>query len=269
MLTGFVLKHRNLLNEYLMVNFSCFQKIKHLIKRIPFMEEVYDFITTVFSPDYAEDGIRVSKNCSFLKDPDFIRGYKALLNQEPGTKTRWRAHITQWAGFYASQLPGDFVETGVNKAAFSSSVMEYLDFKNIKDRKFYLFDTYEGMVEDQISKNERAAFKHDYKNTYEFVVKTFKDFDNVVIVKGIVPESLDKVNIEKVAYLSIDMNCAEPERAALEFFWPKLVSGGIVILDDYVFSGRELQQKSADEFAKLMGVKILSLPTGQGIILKT
>ena len=251
-----------------MINFSFPQRIRHFIKRIPYSSELYDFVTTVFSPDYAEDAIRVSKNCSFLKDPDFIRGYNALLKQEPEAKTRWRAHITQWAGFYASQLQGDFVETGVNKASFSSSVIEYTNFKNFKNRKFYLFDTFEGMVEDLISENEKAAYKHNYTNTHNFVVNTFKDFDNVVIVKGIVPESLYAVNIEKVAYLSIDMNCAQPERAALEYFWPKLVRGAIIVLDDYIFSGRKLQQESADEFARMKGVRILSIPTGQGIIIK-
>lgn len=251
-----------------MIDFALKDKIRHVAKKIPYSSKIYDFITTVFYPDYAEDAIRVSKNCSFLKDPDFIRGYDALLKQEPGTNTRWRAHVTQWAGFYASKLEGDFVETGVNKAAFSSSLIEYINFKEMKDRNFYLFDTYEGLVKSLIRENEQAAFKHDYGNTYDFVVNTFKEYSNVIVVKGVVPDSLSTVKIEKVAYLSVDMNCAQPERDTLEFFWTKLVPGGIIVLDDYIFSGRNLQQEYADDFANSKGVKILSMPTGQGIIIK-
>lgn len=251
-----------------MVNFKFKDRVRHFVKNIPYSSEVYDFVTTVFYPDYAEDAMRVSKNCSFLNDEDFIRGYDALLKQDPESKNRWRAHVTQWAGAYASKLQGDFVETGVHKAGFSASVMAYINFKKMTDRKFYLFDTYEGLVADLININEKAAFKHNYGNTYDFVVNTFKDFKNVEIVKGIVPMSLSTVKIDKVAYLSIDMNCAQPERETLEFFWPKIVPGGIIVLDDYIFSGRNAQQESADDFARSKGVRILSMPTGQGIIIK-
>ena len=49
-------------------------------------------------------------------------------------------------------------------------------------------------------------------------------------MKGRVPESLEAVEIESVAYLSIDMNIVEPEIAALEYFWDKLVPGALVVL---------------------------------------
>jgi hypothetical protein len=64
------------------------------------------------------------------------------------------------------------------------------------------------------------------------------------------------------------MNCVQPEIAAMEYFWPKLVAGGVVIIDDYGFSGHEAQKTAADTFAESVGVKILSLPTGQGLMLK-
>ena len=64
------------------------------------------------------------------------------------------------------------------------------------------------------------------------------------------------------------MNIAAPERAALEHFWPKLVSGAVVVLDDYGGINRPLQRQYADEFAAEVKVPILVLPTGQGLLLK-
>ena len=64
------------------------------------------------------------------------------------------------------------------------------------------------------------------------------------------------------------MNCVQPEVAAMEYFWPKLVAGGVVILDDYGFSGHEAQKRAADQFAASVGARILSLPTGQGLLIK-
>ena len=68
------------------------------------------------------------------------------------------------------------------------------------------------------------------------------------------------------------MNCAYPEVAAVEYFYDKLVPGGIILLDDYGFSANNkeyIHQKNAhDELARKKGIQILSLPTGQGMIVK-
>ncbi|MFM6908271.1 MAG: hypothetical protein ACKPKT_24985, partial [Dolichospermum sp.] len=63
-------------------------------------------------------------------------------------------------------------------------------------------------------------------------------------------------------------NCTLPEIAALNFFWDKLVSGAIVVLDDYGFAPHIEQKKAHDMFATQHNVIVLSLPTGQGIIIK-
>jgi hypothetical protein len=64
------------------------------------------------------------------------------------------------------------------------------------------------------------------------------------------------------------MNCAAPEKAALEFFYPKLVSGGVVVFDDYGHRGHDLQKQLADSVAARYGNTILTLPTGQGFLIK-
>ena len=96
----------------------------------------------------------------------------------------------------------------------------------------------------------------------------FAAFKNVVIVPGPIPETLPQVIPEKVAFLSIDMNCTIPEREALKHFWPRLVRGGVVLLDDYGFSHHEEQKVAHDAFAASQGTTVLSLPTGQGLMIK-
>jgi hypothetical protein len=79
---------------------------------------------------------------------------------------------------------------------------------------------------------------------------------------------LPTLDIGKVAFLHIDMNCAYPERAALEYFWNKLASGAIVLLDDYAYFGHEEQREAIDAVAGNLGVDVLCLPTGQGMIVR-
>ena len=96
----------------------------------------------------------------------------------------------------------------------------------------------------------------------------FSEWPNAVVVQGAVPEVLDTVNIADVAFLHLDMNCALPEQAALEFFWERLSPGGVVLLDDYAYFGNESQTEAIDSVSARLEFKILSLPTGQGLIVK-
>jgi O-methyltransferase len=240
--------------------------ITRKIIRKPFVLLLHLFLGRV---TYFMPGLITTKNCDFMKDPEFIEAYNAAMKQEyiPDAGT-WVYHVNQWAAFHAKQLKGDFVECGVNKGTIAMSNITYINFKSLKDRKYYLFDTFCGADKESCTEDEYLRLKDAYPDCYQFVAKSFKKFPNVVIVKGPVPKTLSQVHIDKVAYLSLDMNCALPELEALKYFWPKLVPGGIVVLDDYGWPTFENQKEAADNFASSVKVKVLSLPTGQGIIIK-
>jgi hypothetical protein len=221
---------------------------------------------------YCQDGLATAHNADFVREPRFARAYRK--GEETGSwgaaQVHWRAYVACWAAERATQLEGDFVECGVNRGGLSRTVMEYIDFRSMKDRKFYLLDTYEGLAEQYISEDEKRLGRTagGYADCYDAVKETFRPFENAVIIKGTVPDTLAEVKGEKVAYLSIDMNCAEPEIAAVEFFWDKLVSGAATVLDDYGWADHIVQKHAFDEFARRRSVPILGLPTGQAVILK-
>jgi O-methyltransferase len=214
---------------------------------------------------YSEDGITTTHVADFLEDSRFKAAY--LKGEQTGSwngsQLRWRVYICCWAAQHALALTGDFVECGVNRGGISRAVMEYIGFDHI-DRNFFLLDTFCG------DPDVAAINRNDYSECYSDVVKTFATFRNVHIIRGRVPETLATVSADRVAYLSIDMNSAEPEIAALRFFWPKLVHGAAVILDDYAFAEDYRSQKWAmDTLGEELGFSVLSFPTGQGMILKS
>ena len=224
---------------------------------------------------YNQDGLATQHNADFMRDERFAQAYAAgeSTNSWNGWQTHWRSHVACWIADRAKNIAGDFVECGVNKGAISRMVMEYIDFAKMKDRKFYLIDTYDGLVEEYITEEEkklgrRAGAAGSYKNCYETVKETFAPFENAVVVRGAVPDVLPEVTPEKVCYLSLDMNCVEPEIAAAEYFWDKMSSGAAMLLDDYGWLGHDAQKKAFDDFARRKNVPLLSLPTGQGLILK-
>lgn len=223
---------------------------------------------------YAKDLLFTYNNADFLNAPDFQKAYSHVKRLDTtsitGEGIEWRIHVLCWAAFHASHLDGDFVDCGVNTGLFSRAVMEFVQFEKL-NKTYYLLDTFAGMdprysSDYEMARHSKIGYQSD-NGLYEKVKQTFSDF-NVRIIKGAVPDTLREVDTKKVAYLSIDMNCVQPEVAAMEFFWNRMVSGGIIVLDDYAYPGAEDQKCAHDKFAESKGVKILCLPTCQGMIIK-
>lgn len=237
-----------------------------------------------FHATYNEDGLICNKNIAALGDYRFMKAYQRAVDKQlyVDPNIKWRCHLACWAGAMAIKLKGDFVECGVNKGFLSHILMDYLDFDTC-GQDFYLVDTYQGFDGRYLEPKERDRLREYasasksgkpwemgiYEPCYDFVVNAFSVFKCAKIVKGSVPDILSAINTDRVAYLSIDMNCVAPELAAIEYFWPKMLVGGVVVLDDYAWPGHEAQKDAMDEFAVRNGTQILSLPTGQGLLIKT
>jgi len=220
---------------------------------------------------YFQDGLLTVHNSDFRKEQKFCEAYR--LGKATGSWGRqeieWRAYVCCWAAWSVRNKEGDFVECGVHRGGLSRTVIHYIDFENL-GKQFWLLDTYEGLVDNLIGKNERCLgiLPNGYNYCYNEVLKTFKSIQGVKIIKGIVPDALSQVTSNHICYLSIDMNCTAPEIAAAEYFWDRVTRGGIIVLDDYGWRKHIHQKIAFDRFADQRGVKVLSLPTGQGLIFK-
>jgi hypothetical protein len=227
---------------------------------------------------YNTDGMATRHSVDWMHDPRFVKAYEAAVSSGhrfgANLHVEWRVYLPCWAAMLASRLEGDFVECGVDTGMVSRAVCSYIGFEQFSDRRFYLLDTFEGFPTDQLTDAERAVglgehYGAYYGDTYDLVRRNFAAYPNVVLVKGRVPETLTNVRSEKIAYLMIDMNAVVPERAAIEYFWDKLVPSAPVILDDYAYGrGHEAQRASLNAFARDKGCEILSLPTGQALLMK-
>jgi len=220
---------------------------------------------------YAEDGLCTMHVADFLNDPRFQKAYAAgkATGAWPEGDLRWRVYTALWAARQAEKLSGDFVECGVHLGGLATAILTDLNWQQSPGRHFYLLDTFNGFPADQ--RNVAAeVHRDDYlDDVWPQVQRHFSKYPAAKLIRGAIPQTLSEVTTQQIAYLSIDMNCAEPEVAALEYFWPRMVSGGIVLLDDYAFAEAYRRQKEAIErWAKPLSLPILSLPTGQGLLIK-
>ena len=216
---------------------------------------------------YDEDGLASYHSHDFMEDDRFLQAYRRGIKAcNEDYHFHWRVHVALWAAQYCLSLDGDFVECGVNRGVLSSSIMDFLRW-NSTGRRFFLFDTFCGLDARYAHADELHTMPQ-YAECYGAANANFAEFQNVFLIQGPVPDTLSQAAIDTVCYLSIDMNCAIPEVAAAEFFWDRLSDGGLVLLDDYGYAGHRRQKDALDEFATARAVQILSLPTGQGLIIK-
>jgi len=256
--------------------------IERLLKKLGYINKERFFGNNFVLPKdkvtYSNDLLYTYHNADFLKDPLFIESYKLGKNTDGGRLLRnydiqWRIHVLCWAASHAIHLDGDFVDCGVYTGIFPRAVINYTKFETT-GKKYFLLDTFSGLDERYSTKEElirNTAMRYnnnDSEKLFQQVKKTFEGFA-VNIIKGAIPDTLAQVKADKVSYLSIDMNSVIPEVAALNFFWDKMVSGGVIILDDYGYADSHTEQRMAHiAFAKSKNVEILTLPTCQGLILK-
>ena len=228
---------------------------------------------------YDRDGLITCHNHDFMDDPDFIRAYNRAVQAAQGQDFRfqWRVHVALWAAWCASRLEGDFVECGVSWGCVSSAIMESLDWDRL-GKTFYLLDTFSGMDESLLTESEKASGFSEKNATYkatggyalniDTVRANFSQWKNVRIIQGIVPDTLAKIDSQKIVYLHLDMNCTVPEIAAVEGLWERIVPGGMILMDDFAFYSFDAQHEAFKEFARKHDQKILALPTGQGLMIR-
>jgi O-methyltransferase len=228
---------------------------------------------------YNGSGLRTfGKATGFLMEPRFqrahARGCGGSHKKERYTDdNRWSVHVILWAATVAARLPGDFVECGDNTGMYSLAICDWLDF-NTLPKDFWLFDTFSAPPDEQMIEAERNGIggwhnSENYKDCFAKACANFAPWPRCRLVRGIVPQTLAAFPEDRqVAFLSLSTNIVVPEIAAIEFFWDRLVPGAVVLLDDYGWATHAAQKEAYDTFANAHGAMILSVPTGQGIIIR-
>ncbi|MGL4634809.1 MAG: TylF/MycF/NovP-related O-methyltransferase [Beijerinckiaceae bacterium] len=240
--------------------------------------QIISKVNDLYGKTLSQDGVLVyGKNLGFLEEPAFKAAWEATEAANRGgwpagvPDVRWRTHIALWAARHGLKLEGDFVECGVHTGLFSVAICHALDFAN-QPRSFYLFDTFNGIPLEAVAETEMervvASNAKFYRDVFDVASRNFALFPNAKLIKGNLPDSLAQAPIEKIAYLSVDLNNAAAEHAVIMTLWDRLVPGAVVLIDDYAWETCEDQYAMWNAFAAEKGLSIATLPTGQGLLLK-
>jgi hypothetical protein len=205
----------------------------------------------------------------FFADPRFIQlahKHAHLLGQP---NWHWMLNTVVWAAQEVKSVPGDFVELGVFRGHTTLFTAEYLEFQTWP-KTWWLCDTFEGIPEDQLDPGWAKMNQAMYADTYSYgeVAGRFAHIPNITVHKGRVPEALAEGCPEQIAFMHIDLNNSTAEIAALDALYDRISPGGIIIFDDFGWAAGRLQNVVETAWFAERGLRVLCLPTGQGLFRK-
>jgi len=222
-------------------------------------------------------GLVPSFNGTYIPEDISEEYRRAILSVKPFTMTsaeRIYALIKSTEYIIDGKIEGDFVECGVWKGGSIMAIIQTLLNYGENSRSIYLFDTFEGMPAPQdidvfhtgesgmlmfekVKINQKssnwchATLEEVQRNVFELNYPK----DNIYFVKGLVEDTIPKCIPEKIALLRLDTDFYSSTKHELEFLYPKLVSGGVLIIDDYgCWAGC---RKAVDEFFERKQTKLL------------
>lgn len=161
----------------------------------------------------------------------------------------------------------NFVECGV-----ASGMSAYFALNELKCKSFifHLYDSWGLMKSEYLYESEKKSIGNYKDQSIQNTKKNLDEFsDKIKYHVGYIPETLDDSAPKEILYLHIDVNSAKTTKEILEFFYPRLVSGGIILSDDYGWISYDETRKIIDKFLNdKNGVMFIS-PTGQSIFFKS
>ena len=160
------------------------------------------------------------------------------------------------------EIVGNVAELGVYKGKFARFINQFFP-----ERKLYLFDTFEGFDRRDIDKENSlnlSSGEQDFSNTsIAAVLKRIPFPEKCIPVKGFFPESAEVIE-DRFVLVSIDADLYQPIYAGLEYFYPRLVRGGYILIHDFNNDNYKGSRQAVEEFCSKNNINFTPLPDAGG-----
>lgn len=148
-----------------------------------------------------------------------------------------------------NHLDGVCSEVGVLRGGSALLISEQIT------GELYLFDTFSGLPN---TASIDGHIKGEFANTSEREVRElFHGHQNVIITAGIFPQTAKIIENKKFKFVHLDVDIYQSYKDSLEFFYPRMVVGGIIVMDDYHASECAGAKIAIDEFLNDKPEKII------------
>lgn len=200
-------------------------------------------------------------------DPEFQRAYRAIRRNT--FVDVWRCHELWSLLGEVREVPGAILEVGVWRGGTGALLASRANGLGLEET-VYLCDTWTGVVKTGDVDIYYRDGKHD-DASHEIVAELIAGMglSNVELLQGVFPEDTgDRISDGTFRLCHCDVDVYESARGVLEWVWPRLSSGGVVVFDDYGFPACPGVTRLVDQ-QRLRGDRlVLHNLNGHGIIVK-
>ena len=132
----------------------------------------------------------------------------------------------------------------------------------------HLFDSWGPMKKEDLLESELPSEGRYSELELNVTKNNLKEYNDLIVYhKGYIPEIFHQIPKppDSIVYMHVDVNSTKPTIDSLEYFFPKLVNGGVILFDDYGWNNHKDTKHAVDEFFKNKPGHLMHLPTAQAI----
>ena len=177
-----------------------------------------------------------------------------------------RCQVLYRLGRQALSVAGDFAECGVYRGGTALLLSRVLEGRG---KTLHLFDSFEGLPAPDPERDpdlEEGVFRATSARDVSGLLCRFPG--TIEIHEGWIPSTFDGLDESRFAFVHIDVDLYRSTLDCLEYFYPRLSAGAVVVFDDYGFPAARGEKDAVDEFFSARPEAPLALPTGQAIVTK-
>ncbi len=197
-------------------------------------------------------------------EPDFREAYDGV---EPYTVVSAdRCQVLYRLGRQALSVAGDFAECGVYRGGTALLLSRVLKGSG---KALHLFDSFEGLPAPDPERDpdlEEGVFRATSARDVERLLGRFPG--SLRIHEGFIPSTFEGLEDSRFAFVHIDVDLYRSTLDCLDYFYPRLAAGAVVVFDDYGFPAARGEKEAVDEFFAGRPEAPLALPTGQALVTK-
>jgi O-methyltransferase len=165
--------------------------------------------------------------------------------------------------------PGALIEVGVWRGGTGALIAQRAADAGIHDPT-YLCDTFTGIVKTGEVDTYYSGGEH--ADTSEALVRELLDglgLTNVELLAGIFPDEAGTAIADRTfRFCHIDVDVYESARDVLEWVWPRLTVGGVVVFDDYGFASCPGVTRLVEEQRDVASRLVLHNLNGHAVMIK-
>jgi hypothetical protein len=169
-------------------------------------------------------------NHAINQDPELVQSIQGVLGDRRAAMALSEMMNLHRIAKRALKIEGDIAEVGV----YAGGSAKIIARASLGKKIIHLFDTFEGIAE--VTPHLDSVKIGEFSCPLEYVRDYLKEFPEVRYYQGIFPQStlqFPEVLKARFSMVNLDVDTYATTRACLEFFYPRMNRGGVIVIHDY------------------------------------